>query len=146
MPVVMQMCTELDLQVLCFPNHSPLYPLLLQIVTCWNLKFIASRWMQLILCPRDMGLPSMWTQQEAEYQNQKNVGSAGDRGQMTGVTRKGDVKLEIGKRGHPSLRTVSTGSSRGQVTGVLERRRGHRHEEGGHGGLLLRTRVGKEAR
>jgi hypothetical protein len=93
-----------------------------------------------------MGLPSTWTQQEAEYQNQKNVGSAGDQGQVTGVTQEDDMKLERWTSCHPSLRIVSTGSNQGQVTGVLEQRRGHHHEEGSHGGLLLRKRAGKEAR
>jgi hypothetical protein len=56
------------------------------------------------------------------------------------------MKLETETSGHPGLRTVKTGRDQDQVTGVLERRRGHHHEEGDHGDLLLRTRIRKEAR
>jgi hypothetical protein len=88
----------------------------------------------------------MWTQQEAEDQNQKNVGSAGGQSQVTGVNQEDDMKLEIGKGDDPGLRTVETGGDQDQGTGILERRRGHHREEGGHGGRCLRTRVEKEAR
>jgi hypothetical protein len=88
----------------------------------------------------------VWTQQEAEDQNQKNVISAGDRGQVRGVTQEDDMKLKIETSGHPGLRTVKTGRDQDQATGVLERRRGHRHEEGDYGDLLPRKRVGKETR
>jgi hypothetical protein len=87
----------------------------------------------------------VWTQREAEDQNQKN-GVAGDQGQVTGVTQEDDMKLEVETSGRPSLRTVETERGQSQMTGVPKRRRGHHHEEGGYGGLLLRTRVGKEAR
>jgi hypothetical protein len=88
----------------------------------------------------------VWTHGKAEDQNQKNVISADDQGQMTGVTQEDDMKLKIETSGRPGLRTVKTGRDQDQATAVLEQRRGHRHEEGDYGDQLLRTRVGKEAR
>jgi hypothetical protein len=75
-----------------------------------------------------------------------NVGSASDQGQVIGVTQEDNMKPETETSGNPDLRTIKTGGDQDQVTGVLERRRGHHHKEGGHGGLLLRIRLGKEAR
>lgn len=62
----------------------------------------------------------MWTEGEAEDQNQRNVVGAGDQGQVTEVTQEDDTKLKIETSGPPGLRTVKTGKDQDQVTGVFE--------------------------
>jgi hypothetical protein len=84
--------------------------------------------------------------QETEDRNQKSAGDAGVQSQVTGVNQGDDMRLGIETDGGPGHGIVKTGGDQDQVTGVLERRRDHHHEEGDHGDRLLRTRVEKEAR